>query len=85
MVRTNCSVMRCGVSSASCRTVFFGIQHGRAVLREIAGLGVVAELAFARQRLQHIGQQFEQRGFARAVRPHEHDALAAFASKFRFS
>ena len=47
------------------------------MLREVAGLRVVTEPAFARLRLQHAGQQFQQRGFARAVRPDQHDALPA--------
>ena len=53
------------------------------MLREIAVFRVVAELAHARLRLENFGEQFEQRGFARAVRPDQHDALAAFGLEIK--
>ena len=48
------------------------------MLREIAGLGVVTVLEHARLRLENFREQLEQRGFARAIRPDQHRALAAF-------
>jgi hypothetical protein len=38
------------------------------MLREVAELDVVAELAFATLRFQDAGDQFEERGLACAVR-----------------
>ena len=53
------------------------VQHVHAILRVVAGLGVVAERALARLRREHAPENLQQRGFARPVRPHQHDALAA--------
>ena len=48
------------------------------MLAEITDLGVVAEVAFAFLKFHDAGENFQQRGFARAVRPDEHGAFAAF-------
>jgi hypothetical protein len=53
------------------------VQHRRAMLREVAVLRVVTMLAHAPCGLQNIGEQFQQRGFAGAVRSDQHDALVA--------
>ena len=48
------------------------------MLAEITDLGVVAEVAFAFLIFHHAGENFDQGGFARAVRPDQHGAFAAF-------
>ena len=53
------------------------VQHVHAILRVVAGLDVVAERARAGLRREHAGEDLQQGGFARAVRPDQHDALAA--------
>jgi len=53
------------------------VQHVHAILRVVAGLDVVAERARARLRREDLGQNLQQRRFARPVRPHQHHALAA--------
>src|ERR1043166_293009 len=54
------------------------VEHVHAILRVVTGLGVVTEFARAGLRLEHAAENFQQRGFARAIRPDEHDALSAF-------
>src|ERR1039458_1165925 len=54
------------------------VERGGAMLAEITDLGVVAEVAFAFLKFHRAGENFDQRGFARAVRPDEHGAFAAF-------
>ena len=73
-----CSVIRCGVSSASCKTVCLGLSIAARCCAKYR-LDVVTQLAHARLRLQHFREQFEQGGFSRAVWTDEHSALAAFA------
>ncbi len=48
------------------------------MLAEITDLRVVAEVAFAFLKFHDARENFQQRGFARAVRPDQHGAFAAF-------
>src|SRR5439155_18776530 len=53
------------------------------ILRVIAGFGIVAERARAGLGREDAGEDFEQRGFAGAIRANEHDALAALGLKIQ--
>ena len=55
-----------------------GVERVGAMLAEVTDLRVVPEVAFAFLKLDHAGENLEQRGFARAIRPDQHRALAAF-------
>ena len=55
-----------------------GVQHLDAILRVVTDFYVQAQLARAALDGKHAGEQLEQRGFARAVRADQHDALFAF-------
>ncbi len=55
------------------------------MLCEVADAHVVAEFARARLQRQHARQQFEQGGFARAVRANQHRALTALGFEIQFA
>ena len=55
-----------------------GVERVGAMLAEVTDLRVVPEVALAFLKRHHARQNFQQRGFARAVRPDQHRALAAF-------
>ncbi len=57
--------------------VLRGIEDVRLVLREVAELDVVADLALAGGERLDAGEQLHERGLAGAVRSDERDALAA--------
>ena len=58
-----------------------GIEVIEAVLREVAGDDVAAEVALAALDLDDAGEDFEERGFAGAVGADEDDALAALGGE----
>ena len=58
-----------------------GVQVIETVLGEVAGDDVAAELARAALDRDDAGEDFEERGFARAVGADEDDALAAFGGE----
>ncbi len=57
------------------------VERVAAVLRVVADLHVAAHDALAALDGQHAREDFEQRRFARAVGPDEHDALAALGGE----
>ena len=48
------------------------------MLAEVTDLRVVPEIAFAFLKLHHARENFQQRGFARAIGSDQHRAFAAF-------
>ena len=58
-----------------------GIEVIEAVLREVAGDDIAAEIALTALDFDDAGENFEERGFAGAVGADEDDALAALGGE----
>ena len=57
-----------------------GIEFLVLILREVVGFDVVAQAVFAVRRRLSAGEQFDQRGLARAVDADQGDAVSALDS-----